>query len=339
MNADHPNTHLQDNFQRSISYLRLSITDRCDFRCVYCMAEEMTFLPRKEVLSLEEFVKVSEAFVDLGVEKIRITGGEPLVRRDVLHLVKELRKIPKLKTLCMTTNGASLERMAQPLVDAGLQRLNISLDTLQIDRFTQLTRVGQLDKVLRGIDAALKAGFESVKINSVLMRDFNLDETEALADFSLSRGMDISFIEEMPLGQINSHSREQQFVSSEEVRELLSHKFQLQTSTKRTGGPSRYWQVTGHDAQIGFISPHSQNFCSSCNRVRVTASGKLLLCLGNEHSVDLKKVLREENKTDEALHLALKKSICDAMQIKPEKHEFDLHNEPQILRFMNATGG
>ncbi len=318
------------------------------------MAEEMTFLPRKEVLSLEEFVKVSEAFVDLGVEKIRITGGEPLVRRDVLHLVKELRKIPKLKTLCMTTNGAALETMAKPLADAGLQRLNISLDTLQPERFRELTRVGHLDKVLRGIEAALSAGFESIKINSVLMRDFNLDETNNLTEFALSRGMDISFIEEMPLGQIESHSREQQFVSSEEVRALLSPNFTLHNSTKRTGGPSRYWNVDGYDAHVGFISPHSDNFCASCNRVRVTASGKLLLCLGNEHSVDLKSVLRAPapayaiNNSAETHHelteshtveSKLKACIREAMHIKPEKHEFNLQEEPQILRFMNATGG
>ncbi len=328
------NHELLDNFGRKITYLRLSITDRCDFRCTYCMAEDMTFLPRKEVLSLEELVSVSETFVALGIKKIRITGGEPLIRKDALHLFQQLGALPGLDELCVTSNGSKLVEMAKSLADAGVNRLNISLDSLKPSRFKELTRYGDLTNVLSGIDNALLAGFEKIKLNAVLMRNYNLDEAKDLAKFALERGMDISFIEEMPLGEIKSHARNAEFISSEEVRTLLSKSFDLTPSDFDSGGPSRYWNVAGSKNKIGFISPHSNNFCASCNRVRVTASGRLLLCLGNEHSVDLKAQLRSGKSDAE-----LAQHIREAMTIKPEKHHFDLNDSPQILRFMNATGG
>lgn len=329
------NPQLTDRFGRTVEYLRLSVTDRCDFRCIYCMAEDMTFLPRKEVLSLEEMAQVATAFTELGVRKVRITGGEPLIRKDIAQLFVELGRLPDLEELCLTTNGSHLEQQAQALKAAGLNRINISLDTLDESRFRQLTRFGDLQQVLAGIDAARNLDFDSIKINSVLMKNYNLDEAVNLARFALERGMDISFIEEMPLGEIKSHSRDAEYISSDDLRHILERHFQLEPTSFSTGGPSRYWKVKGYRNKIGFISPHSNNFCSTCNRVRVSASGRLLLCLGNEHSVDLKQVLRESPGDMEKL----KQTIIDAMDIKPEKHHFDLEEAPQILRFMNATGG
>ncbi len=325
---------LRDNFDRKIDYLRLSITDRCDFRCLYCMAEEMTFLPRKEVLTLEELVRVAQTFVDLGIRKIRLTGGEPLIRKDAIIVMQELGKMQHLEELCLTTNGSRLTELASQIRDAGVTRINVSLDSLIPERFTTLTRHGALEKVLEGIETAKGCGFEKIKINAVMMRNFNFDEITSLAQYALENGLDISFIEEMPLGEIDSHSRDQEFISSAFIRDILSKQFTLSASGVTTNGPSRYWDVDGHRSKIGFISPHSENFCESCNRVRVTASGRLLLCLGNENSVDLKTPIRQ-NESD----TALKKTILQAMNIKPEKHEFNLHEQPQILRFMNATGG
>ena len=327
---------LIDTFGRRVSYLRLSVTDRCDFRCLYCMAEDMQFLPRSAVLSLEELASIAQGFKDLGVNKLRITGGEPLIRRDVLHLFNVLGKM-QFDDLSLTTNGARLQQYANALVDAGVHRVNISLDSLQSDRFKQLTRTGNLNDVLHGIDAAKRAGFKRIKINAVIMQHYNADEVVDLADFALSQGIDISFIEEMPLGEITSHQRQLEFISSHDLRAQLSEHFTLMPSNDRTGGPSRYWNAKGFDARIGFISPHSENFCGTCNRVRVTAEGKLLLCLGNEHSVDLRKVLRESPSPINTQ--ALTKAIIDAMQIKPERHHFNLNDDPQIVRFMNATGG
>lgn len=326
---------LIDQFQRQVTYLRLSVTDRCDFRCLYCMAEDMTFLPRKEVLTLEELARVARIFTELGVEKIRVTGGEPLIRKDIGHLFRALGQLPHLRSLCMTTNGSHLAEYAQELADAGLQRINISLDSLKPDRFSKLTRYGKLEKVLEGLDTALRVGFEKIKLNTVLMRHFNLDEAQNLARFALERGMDISFIEEMPLGEIQSHVRNVEHVSSKELRETLSRYLALSPVNDSTGGPSRYWKVNGYTARIGFISPHSENFCATCNRVRLSASGRLLLCLGNEHSVDLRDVMRANPHRDAPVIDA----IFAAMHIKPERHFFDLETEPQILRFMNATGG
>ncbi len=325
---------LADSFGRSIHYLRISVTDRCDFRCIYCMAEDMQFLPRKEVLTFEEISRLSQIFVNLGVKKIRITGGEPLVRNNVLEVFNSLGKIESLDELCLTTNGSQLEKFATPLADAGVKRVNISLDTLNPIKFKKLTRFGNLQDVLNGIQKARTAGFERIKINAVLMRNYNLDEAIDLASFALENNLDISFIEEMPLGEIQSHQRSAEFISSDELKEILASKFYLTKDSFQTGGPSRYWQAQDYSSKIGFISPHSQNFCADCNRVRLTATGRLLLCLGNEDSLDLRSALRD-GETDEAIS----ERIMSSMQVKPEKHNFDLNQEPQILRFMNTTGG
>ena len=324
---------LVDRFGRTVDYIRLSVTDRCDFRCVYCMAEDMTFVPRAEVLTLEELYRVAAAFAALGVKKIRLTGGEPLVRHNVMHLVRQLGKLEGLDELTMTTNGSQLDRFAEPLREAGVRRINISLDSLDPDKFRRITRTGDLGQVLRGVDAALAAGFERIKLNAVILKGRNEDEILDLVEFALDKGLDLSFIEEMPLGLIDEHDRALTFCSSDEVREVIARRHTLTPSKESTGGPSRYWSL--QDSRIGFISPHSHNFCHLCNRVRVTVEGRLLLCLGNEHSVDLRALLRNESVDDEDL----RRAITGAMDLKPEKHHFDLNDEPDIVRFMNTTGG
>ncbi len=328
---------LIDKFGRRVSYVRMSVTDRCDFRCVYCMDEEMTFVPRQKVLTLEEMHQIAEACVDLGVGKIRLTGGEPLVRANVMSLCESIGALPGLDELVMTTNGSQLAKVAGPLRASGVKRLNISLDTLKEGKFKELTRVGDLQKVLKGIDAAIAAGFERIKLNAVIMKGRNDDEVIPLIQFAMSKGIDISFIEEMPLGTISEHSREEVFCSNQELKEIINEVWPLQVidAGKTTDGPSRYYQLPGEKTRIGFISPHSHNFCGDCNRVRVTAEGLLLLCLGNEHAVDLRAVVRAHPGDKERL----KATIIDAMALKPERHEFDLSEEPQIIRFMNMTGG
>lgn len=323
---------LQDRFGRQVDYLRLSVTDRCDFRCVYCMAEDMTFLPRRDILSLEQLYDIGAAFVQLGVTKIRLTGGEPLVRRNVLSLVERLASLDGLEQLNMTSNGAQLDRYAEPLYRAGLTGINISLDSLREDRFKELTRVGELSKVLAGIDAAKAAGFERIKLNAVIMNGRNDDEILDLVDFARDRHIDISFIEEMPLGHISEHDRALSFCSSDEIHQRIHARYPLTASAETSGGPSRYYRMADSTSRVGLISPHSHNFCHLCNRVRLTVEGRLLLCLGNEYSVDLKSVL--ENQPEQ-----LQQRIIDAMDIKPERHHFDLNDEPQIVRFMNTTGG
>jgi cyclic pyranopterin phosphate synthase len=330
---NHTDTALVDRFGRHIHYLRLSVTDRCDFRCVYCMSEQMTFLPREQVLSLEEMLTLAELFVELGVRKIRLTGGEPLVRRNIFWLIERLGQLPV--ELVLTTNGSQLQRFARPLREAGVNRLNISLDSLDPERFRALTRNGRLEQVLAGIDAASEAGFERIKLNTVVLHGRNEDEVPALVGYARARGLDISFIEEMPLGQISEHDRAEAFCSSDTLREMLGQHYTLIPTAERTGGPSRYYRMPDSDSRIGFISPHSHNFCADCNRVRLTAEGRLLLCLGNEHSLDLRALLRDPGCDRQALRQA----IIDAMDIKPERHHFDLNDEPQILRFMNMTGG
>ena len=326
---------LIDRFGRRIDYVRLSVTDRCDFRCVYCMEEKMQFLPRAQLLTLEENLQVLQAFVGMGVSKLRITGGEPLVRRNVLWLFERLGELPGIDDLTLTSNGSQLQKLAAPLAAAGVTRINISLDTLQPQRFHELTRTGELDKVLRGIDAALAASFQRIKLNSVLLRGRNDDEAAALVRFAMARDIDISFIEEMPLGLNSDHDRAAVFYSSDDLRADLAADFELLPSSHQSGGPSRYWQVVGSGTRVGFISPHSHNFCASCNRVRMTSEGRLLLCLGHEHSVDLRHVLRA-NPGDTA---ALRQAIRDAMALKPERHEFALDGQPVVLRHMNSTGG
>jgi cyclic pyranopterin phosphate synthase len=326
---------LIDDFGRQVDYVRISVTDRCDFRCVYCMAEEMTFLPRESIMSLEEIALVARAFVELGVSRIRLTGGEPLVRRGLVDNLHHIGRLKGLDELLITTNGSQLVRHAKALKEAGVKRLNVSLDSLDEAKFKAMTRTGKLPQVLQGINAAIEEGFERIKINAVVMRGSNDDEVLDLVEFARDKGIDIAFIEEMPLGTIESHDRALTYCSSDDVREIIEQRYPLTHNPKKTAGPSRYYSMPNHDTRIGFISPHSHNFCGDCNRVRVTVEGRLLLCLGNEHSVDLMPILRGH--PGEVEHL--KQAIIASMALKPEKHHFDLHEKPQILRFMNATGG
>ena len=326
-------TKLIDSFDRQIRYLRLSVTDRCNLRCTYCMAEDMTFLPKSQVLSLEEMALVGKAFIELGVEKIRLTGGEPLVRRGVVSLAQQLSSLDGLRELVMTSNGVLLDQYANDLVHAGVSRINISIDSLKADRFQELTRFGKLDDVFRGIHAARKAGFKKIKLNAVILKGVNDDEVIALTRYAVDNGLDISFIEEMPLGEIDSHQRHQTSITSADIEGQIASEFSIRESDFKdlASGPSRYMQIAESDTKVGFISPMSDNFCGSCNRVRVTTEGQLLLCLGNEHSLDLRAILR-----DKPEHL--KHEIVQAMQRKPERHYFD-PKDITILRHMSATGG
>lgn len=326
---------LIDSFGRKIDYLRLSVTDRCDFRCTYCMAEDMTFLPRKEVLSIEELERVAHIFVALGVAKIRITGGEPLIRRGVDQLLMTLGNMPGIRELALTTNGSQLKQRAQTLRDTGVNSVNISLDTLKASKFRLLTRTGDLATVLAGIDAAIAAGFERIRLNAVILRGQNDDDILPLTNFAMDKGIDIAFIEEMPLGQVNAAGKPLEFVASGEIASLLESHYRLTPlASDAQAGPARYWQLGNTPSRLGLISPHSNNFCASCNRLRVTAEGRLLLCLGNEHSISLRDHLRRgDSDNDIAEH------ILRALNSKPERHIFDQPDEPQILRFMNASGG
>lgn len=326
---------LIDRFGRRVDYVRLSVTDRCDFRCVYCMGEDVQFLPRPEILTLEELLAVGRAFVALGVRRIRITGGEPLVRRDLPWLLARLARLPGLEELTLTTNGSQLERLAGPLAAAGVRRLNVSLDSLRPERFRALTRVGDLDRVLAGLRAAQAAGFARIRLNAVILQGRNEDEVVDLVTFARNEGFDLAFIEEMPLGQVHTHDRAASFYASAQIRDDLSRHYALTPVIDKTGGPARYYRMPDSDVRIGFISPHSHNFCEQCNRVRVTAQGRLLLCLGQEHSADLRAVLREHPGDEEALCAA----VVAAMARKPRGHDFDLARQPQILRFMSHTGG
>ncbi len=332
--ASHPEGTLVDKYGRRITYVRLSITDRCDFRCTYCMAEEMTFLPRSEVMSLEECLRVAGVFVGLGVNKLRITGGEPLVRKEALWLIERLGALPGLDNLVLTTNGSQLERYAGSLRAAGVRRLNISLDSLRADRFKAITRIGDLDKVLRGIAAAGAAGFSRTKLNTVMMRGVNDDEFVDLVRFAMDHELDISFIEEMPLGDI--HGRNSVFISSDETLERLGKHFALLPSTESSGGPARYWRIPGSATRVGFISPHSHNFCDTCNRVRITAKGELYPCLGQNDAIQLMPILRDPAAGD----AELRQAIMDSMGIKPLGHDFTEQMEaPKVVRFMSMTGG
>jgi cyclic pyranopterin phosphate synthase len=326
---------LTDRFGRRIEYLRISVTDRCDLRCVYCMSEDMKFVPRAQLLTLEEVIRIGRVFTELGVSKIRITGGEPLTRRNIMEVFNQLGSLDALKDFTLTTNGTQLSKYADDLRHAGVDRINISLDTLQEERFSRITRTGKLQRTMDGIDAALAAGFKRIKLNSVILRHRNHDEIIDLVNFAHDRGMDISFIEEMPLGVIGDHDRAEAYISSDEILDILRQQHDLIPTTDTTGGPSRYYRRTDNAARVGFISPHSHNFCEDCNRVRLTAEGRLLLCLGQEHSVDLRRVVRTYPGEDEPL----REAIIAAMDIKPRGHDFDLNSQPVILRHMNSTGG
>lgn len=331
-----PGNTLIDRYGRQIDYIRLSVTDRCDLRCQYCMSEKMQFVPRTQLLTLEEIHTIAKTYVEMGVKKIRITGGEPLVRKNILSLFRNLGQLKDLEDLTMTTNGSQLTRFASQLKEAGVTRINISLDTLKPDLFSEITRVGKIEKTLDGIDAAIDSGFNKVKINSVILKNRNHHEVSNLLDFAIKRKIDISYIENMPLGITGEHSHQGTYYSSDEILADLQHRHDLIPTTERTAGPARYYRLNQYpDTRVGFISPHSHNFCDSCNRVRLTAEGLLLLCLGQEHSMDLKKVIRSYPGDT----LALKKAIIAALDIKPKGHDFNIKSNEILLRHMNMTGG
>lgn len=329
------NTALIDKYGRHIDYVRISVTDRCDFRCVYCMSEKMTFLPRKDVLSLEEIFQIVRTFTQLGVRKIRLTGGEPLVRSNVMSLIENIGALPGLDELLLTTNGSHLEELAVPLKKAGVTRINISLDSLDADNFRQMTRTGDLAQVKRGIEAAVKTGFKALRLNAVILKGRNDHEILDLLEYAMRLGINIAYIEEMPLGEVSDHDRLDTSYSNDDVRRVIETRYPLTPVVMKTAGPSRYYLLESSDTRVGFISPVSHNFCDTCNRVRVTVEGRLLLCLGNEHSVDLRSILRDPAVSEERLQ----DTIRAAMDIKPYRHYFYDKDAPQIVRFMNTTGG
>ncbi len=335
---------LIDPFQRPVTYLRLSVTDRCDFRCTYCMAEEMTFLPKKDLLSLEELDRMASAFIGLGVRKLRVTGGEPLVRRDILTFFRAMRRhldSGALDELTLTTNGSQLHRFAGDLVEAGVARVNVSLDTLDPDRFRTLTRRGDLAKVLAGIDAAKAAGLR-VKINAVALKGVNDDELFRIAEWAAAGDMDLTWIEVMPMGEDGHPDRIDQYWPLDDLRARLEERYTLTPLTERTGGPARYVRIEETGQKIGFITPLTHNFCESCNRVRMTCTGELYMCLGQEDRADLRGPLRAHPDDDTALVAAIREAITH----KPKGHDFDYSRQRQdgvpggqMRRHMSHTGG
>jgi cyclic pyranopterin phosphate synthase len=327
-----------DPFGRHITYLRVSVTDRCDFRCVYCMTEHMTFLPKAELLTLEELERLCVAFIGKGVERLRITGGEPLVRKDVMRLIERLgTRIGegRLKELTLTTNGSQLARFAPALTAAGIRRINVSLDTLDANTFRAITRWGDLGRVLAGIDAAQDAGLK-VKINTVALRDVNRDEIPSMLEWAHGRGMDFTLIETMPMGEVDG-DRLHQYLPLSLVRADLERRFTLEDSDYRTGGPARYVHVAETGGRLGFITPLTHNFCESCNRVRVTCTGTLYMCLGQNDDADLRTPLRA-SKDDAVLSAAIDAAIAR----KPKGHDFMIdrrHERPVLKRHMSLTGG
>ena len=332
-------TPLIDPFARPISYLRLSVTDRCDFRCVYCMSENMTFLPKKELLSLEELDRLCSTFIRLGVRKLRITGGEPLVRRDILTFFNAMGRHLEsgaLDELTLTTNGSQLERFAHALYAAGVRRVNVSLDTLDDDKFAQITRWGRLAQVLRGVDAALAAGLQ-VKINAVALKGFSEEELPRLTEWCAERGMGLTWIEVMPMGDLGNENRLDQYWSLKDVRAHYESAYAVTDLAERTGGPARYVRLEETGQKIGFITPLSHNFCESCNRVRITCTGEIYMCLGQEDRADLRAPLRASG-DDTALEQAIRAAIA----AKPKGHDFDYTRQSiggQMPRHMSHTGG
>ncbi len=329
---------LVDPFGRAITYLRVSVTDRCDFRCVYCMAENMTFLPKADLLSLEELDRLCSAFIARGVRKLRLTGGEPLVRRSIMTLVSSLSRhlrCGQLDELTLTTNGSQLAKYAAELKSHGVQRINVSLDTLDADKFRAITRWGSLHQVLTGIDAAQAAGLK-IKINAVALKGVNEDEFPQLIEWAHGRGMDLTLIEVMPLGEIGE-GRLDQYLPLSIVRARLAERYRLDDIDYRTGGPARYVRVTETGGLLGFITPLTHNFCESCNRVRVTCTGTLYMCLGQEDAADLRKPMRASEAND-----SLFTAIDEAILRKPKGHDFIIdrrHKRPALARHMNVTGG
>jgi cyclic pyranopterin phosphate synthase len=334
------NAPLIDPFARAITYLRVSVTDRCDFRCVYCMAENMQFLPKKELLTLEELDRLCSKFVELGVQKLRITGGEPLVRRDIMRFFQGMSRhleTGALRELTLTTNGSQLERFADDLFASGVRRINLSLDTLDDDKFARVTRWGRLPQVIRGIDAAQRAGLR-IKINAVALKGFNEDELFTLTEWCASRDMDLTWIEVMPMGDLGGEDRIGQYWSLDDVRAKLSQNYSVTDLAERTGGPARYVRLEETGQKIGFITPLSHNFCESCNRVRLTCTGELYMCLGQEDMADLRQPLRDFPEND----VALENAIRAAISLKPKGHDFDYSRQEiggQMTRHMSHTGG
>jgi cyclic pyranopterin phosphate synthase len=334
------NAPLIDPFLRAITYLRVSVTDRCDFRCVYCMSENMTFLPKKELLTLEELDRMCSTFIGLGVEKLRITGGEPLVRRDIMTFFNAMGRhleAGTLKELTLTTNGSQLERFASDLYAAGVRRVNISLDTLDEAKFAEITRWGRLPQVLRGVDAALAAGLK-VKINAVALKDFNEDELETLTRWCAERSMDLTWIEVMPMGDLGNEDRLGQYWSLKDVRTRYSDHYTVTDLAERTGGHARYVRLEETGQKIGFITPLSHNFCESCNRVRLTCTGEIYMCLGQEDMADLRAPLRAHPEDNAPLQDAIRAAIG----AKPKGHDFDYSRQRldgQMPRHMSHTGG
>ncbi|MGC1505147.1 MAG: GTP 3',8-cyclase MoaA [Sulfitobacter sp.] len=334
------NAPLIDPFARAITYLRVSVTDRCDFRCVYCMSENMTFLPKKELLTLEELDAMCTTFVGLGVEKLRITGGEPLVRKGIMTFFNSMTRHLEsgaLKELTLTTNGSQLERFADDLYAAGVRRVNISLDTIDEGKFAEITRWGRLPQVLRGVDAALKAGLK-VKINAVALKDFNEDELPVITKWCADLGMDLTWIEVMPMGDLGNEDRLGQYWSLKDVRARYGDHYTVSDLAERTGGPARYVRLEETGQKIGFITPLSHNFCESCNRVRLTCTGELYMCLGQEDMADLRAPLRASPDDMAPLQAAIR----DAISHKPKGHDFDYSRQRldgQMPRHMSHTGG
>jgi cyclic pyranopterin phosphate synthase len=330
---------LIDPFARPISYLRVSVTDRCDFRCVYCMSENMTFLPKRDLLTLEELDRMCSTFVSLGVQKLRITGGEPLVRKDILTFFQRMTRhldSGRLKELTLTTNGSQLRKYARALADCGMKRINVSLDTLDDKKFADITRWGRLAQVLDGIDAAQEAGLR-VKINAVALKGFNEDELFPMTEWAHARGADLTWIEVMPMGDLGNEDRLDQYWPLSDLRKRLAERYTLTDLAERTGGPARYVRLDETGQKVGFITPLTHNFCESCNRVRLTCTGELYMCLGQEDMADLRAPLRAS--PDNAL---LEQAIRAAIARKPKGHDFDYSRQRvdgQVSRHMSHTGG
>ncbi|WP_417819796.1 GTP 3',8-cyclase MoaA [Terasakiella sp.] len=329
---------MKDAFGRTITYLRVSVTDRCDFRCTYCMAEDMSFLPRQEILSFEEMDRICSAFIRRGVTKIRLTGGEPLVRHGIIDLIEKLSRHLKtgdLKELTLTTNGSQLTKYADKLVELGVRRINVSLDTLNSDRFTEITRFGKLDKVLAGLQAAKNAGLK-VKLNTVALKGQTDQELDDLLTFVADNGFDLTFIETMPLGEIGG-SRVDHYLPLTEVRDRIAQRWTLSDTDYATGGPARYVDVKETGNRIGFITPMSHGFCESCNRMRLTCKGVLYMCLGQDNNLDLREVVRASESNEPLQH-----AIDTALNLKPKGHEFiidESEDGPALNRHMSVTGG
>ncbi|MGV1955448.1 GTP 3',8-cyclase MoaA [Agrobacterium sp. 22-214-1] len=331
-------TPMVDPFGRAITYLRVSVTDRCDFRCTYCMSEHMTFLPKKDLLTLEELDRLCSVFITRGVRKLRLTGGEPLVRKNIMSLVRNLGRHVRTGTLTeltLTTNGSQLAKFAAELADCGVRRINVSLDTLDRDKFRHITRWGDLDRVMEGIDAAQAAGIK-IKLNAVALKDFNDAEIPDLMRFAHGRGMDLTVIETMPMGEIEE-DRTDRYLPLSQLRADLEKSFTLIDSDYQTGGPARYVTVKETGGRLGFITPMTHNFCESCNRVRLTCTGTLYMCLGQDDAADLRTALRA---SDSDAYLS--SAIDEALLRKPKGHDFIIdrtHNRPAVSRHMSVTGG